>query len=325
MTVRAIRIHAHGGPEVMQWEEITVAAPGPGQVKIRQTAVGLNYIDTYHRSGAYPVTLPAILGMEAAGVIDAVGDGVSDFKPGDRVAYAGGPMGSYCQARLMPAAAVVAIPDGVSDQTAAAAMLQGMTARFLLRQTFHVKPGDTILVQAAAGGVGLILCQWGKALGATVIGTAGSPEKAAKAKAAGADHVILYNDEPWVERVRDITGGKGVDVVYDGVGQTTFFGGLDCLRPRGMMVLFGAASGPVPPIDLQLLAAKGSLYVTRPTLFTHIATRDALLENAGELFAMLEAGKVTITIDQTFPLERAADAHRALQSRQTTGATVLIP
>jgi NADPH2:quinone reductase len=321
----AIRIHAHGGPEVLQWEAITVGDPGTNEVRLRHTAVGLNYIDTYHRSGAYPVALPAILGMEAAGVVEAVGSNVSDFRVGDRVAYASGPMGAYCEARIIPADRLVALPSGVSDITAAAAMLQGMTARFLLRQTFPVKHGDTILVQAAAGGVGLILCQWAKALGATVIGTVSTPEKAALATTAGADHIVYYTQEPLVERVRSITGGRGVDVVYDGVGAATFLPGLDCLRPRGMMVLFGAASGPVAPFDLQLLAAKGSLFVTRPTLFTHIGSRAELLESAADLFAVIAAGTVKIAVNQTFPLAAAADAHRALQGRHTTGSTVLLP
>jgi NADPH2:quinone reductase len=263
--------------------------------------------------------------MEAAGVIDAVGSEVGEFRVGDRVAYASGPMGAYCQSRIMPADRLVALPDGVSETVAAAAMLQGMTARFLLRQTFPVKHGDTVLVQAAGGGVGLILCQWAKALGATVIGTVSTPEKAALAEAAGCAHTILYTSEPMTERVRALTDGRGVDVVYDGVGKTTFMAGLDCLRPRGMMVLFGGASGPVPPLDLQVLAAKGSLFVTRPTLFNHVGTRAELLENAGDLFAVIADGTVKITVNQTFPLAMAADAHRALEGRQTTGSTVLIP
>lgn len=324
--VHAIRIHEHGGPEVLRWEEVEVGEPGPGQVRLRQTAIGLNYIDTYHRSGAYKLpSLPAVIGMEGAGVVEAVGPGVSDLKVGDRVAYAANPMGSYAEARLMPADRLVPLPSWIDDQQAAGMMLQGMTAQFLLRSCYRVQPGETILVQAAAGGVGLLLCQWAKHLGATVIGTVSTDEKAELARAHGCDHAIVYTRENFVTRVKEITGGQGVPVVYDGVGKTTFMDGLDCLRPRGLMVLFGAASGPVPPLDLQVLAAKGSLYVTRPTLFVYTAKRDDLMMSAADLFEAVHAGGVSINVRQTFALKDAAEAHRALESRQTTGSTVLVP
>lgn len=319
----AIRIHAHGGPDVLTWEAVELAAPGPDEALVRHTAVGVNFIDTYHRSGAYPIPLPGGLGLEGAGVVLAVGANVKDIAVGQRVAYASGPIGAYAEQRLIPAACLAPLPDGVNDITAASSLLRGMTARYLLRQTFHVKHGDTILMHAAAGGVGLILCQWAKALGCTVIGTVGSQAKAELAAANGCDHVIVTGEESFVEAVKRLTGGRGVDVVYDGVGKDTFFDSLDCLRPRGMMALFGAASGPVPPIDLQILAKKGSLFVTRPTLFNHIATRAELLECAAEFFSVLESGAVKITVGQTFPLAQAAEAHRALESRATTGSTVL--
>lgn len=319
----AIRIHAHGGPEVMQWEAAPLPAPGPGEALVRHTAVGVNFIDTYHRSGAYPVPLPSGLGMEAAGVVEAVGPDVTDIAPGDRVVYANGPIGAYAEKRVMPAAGLVKLPDGVDDQTAASSFLRGMTARYLLRQTFPVKHGDAVLMHAAAGGVGLILCQWAKALGCTVIGTVSSRAKAELAAANGCDHVVVTGEQSFVDVCRAVTNGRGVDVVYDGVGKDTFFDSLDCLRPRGMMALFGASSGPVPPIDLQILAKKGSLFVTRPTLFSHVATRPELLENAVDFFAAVANGSVKISIGQIFHLSAAADAHRALESRATTGSTVL--
>ena len=323
--VHAIRIHEYGGPEVLRWEEVQVGEPGPGHVRIRQTAVGLNYIDTYHRSGIYKLPqLPAIIGTEGAGVVEAVGPDVTTLKVGDRVGYAG-PIGAYAESRLILADRLIPLPSWIGDEQAAAMLLQGMTAQFLLRSTYVVQPGDTILVQAAAGGVGLILCQWAKNLGATVIGTVSSDEKAELARAHGCDHPIVYTRENFVARVKDITDGQGVPVVYDGVGKTTFMDSLDCLRPRGFMVLFGAASGPVPPLDLQLLAAKGSLYVTRPTLFTYVAKREDLMTSAADLFEVVHAGGVKIEVRQTFPLRDAAEAHRALESRGTTGSTVLSP
>ncbi|OYD86117.1 quinone oxidoreductase family protein [Azospirillum brasilense] len=323
--VHAIRIHDYGGPEALRWDEIEVGDPGPGQVRLRQTAVGLNYIDTYHRSGAYKLPqLPAIIGTEGAGVVEAVGPDVTTLKAGDRVGYA--PLiGAYAETRLAPADRLIPLPSWIEDRQAAAMLLQGMTAQFLLRSTYAVQPGDTILVQAAAGGVGQILCQWAKHLGATVIGTVSSDEKAELARAAGCDHPIVYTRENFVNRVKDLTDGQGVPVVYDGVGKTTFMDSLDCLRPRGFMVLFGAASGPVPPLDLQVLAAKGSLYVTRPTLFSYVAKRDDLMASAADLFEVVHSGGVTINVGQTFALRDAAEAHRALESRATTGSTVLLP
>jgi len=323
--VHAVRIHEHGGPGVLRWEEVAVGAPGPGQVRLRQTAIGLNYIDTYHRSGLYKVAeLPAVIGVEGAGVVEAVGEGVTSVEPGERVAYAG-PLGAYAEARLIPADRLVTLPGWLDDIQAAALMLQGMTAEYLLRRTYRVEPGDTILVQAAAGGTGLLLCQWASRLGATVIGTVSTEEKAALARAHGAHHVILYSRENFVERVREITGGQGVAAVYDGVGQSTFLGGLDCLRPRGMMVSFGQASGAVPPLDTGLLAAKGSLYLTRPSLFTYIAKREELVESAATVFEAVRSGALKIEVNQTLPLKDAADAHRALEGRATTGSTVLLP
>ncbi len=322
--VHAVRIHEYGGPEVLRWEEVSVGDPGPGEVRLRHTAVGLNYIDTYHRSGAYKLPqLPCTIGVEAAGVVEAVGEGVS-LRPGDRVAYAG-PMGAYSEARIAPADRMIPLPSWIDDRQAAAMMLQGMTAQFLLRSAYVVKPGDTILVQAAAGGVGLLLCQWAKHLGATVIGTVSTEEKAELARAHGCDHPILYTKTDFVAEVKRLTDGAGVPVVYDGVGRTTFLPGLDCLKPRGLMVLFGAASGAPDPLDLQVLAAKGSLYVTRPTLFTYIAKRDDMMASAAELFEVVHAGGVTVTVGQTFALKDTEQAHRALQSRGTTGSTVLIP
>jgi NADPH2:quinone reductase len=321
----AIRIHEHGGPEVMKWEAVDVGAPGPGELRIKHTAVGLNYIDTYHRTGLYKIPLPSVIGREGAGVVEAVGANVSEFKPGDRVAYASSPIGSYAEVRLMPAERVVNVPEGVSDQQAASMMLKGMTAQYLIRRTYAVKPGDTILFHAAAGGVGLILCQWAKHLGATVIGTVGGAEKAALAKANGCDHVIDYKSEDFVARVAEITGGKKCAVVYDGVGKDTFMKSLDCVKPRGLVALFGNASGKVEPLDLGILAAKGSLYVSRPTLDTYIATRAELVDTANDLFGVVANGKVKIEINQTYPLSEAAQAHRDLEARKTTGSTVLLP
>jgi NADPH2:quinone reductase len=321
----AIRFHTPGGPEALTWETVEVPAPGPGEARVRHTAVGLNYIDTYHRSGAYKLPLPSGLGQEAAGVVEAVGPGVTDLKPGQRVAYGTGPIGAYSEVRTMPADRLVPLPDGISDRDAAAMMLKGLTVQYLFRQTKRLSGGDTIVFHAAAGGVGLIACQWARALGVTTIGTVSSDEKAAIAKSHGCTHTIVYTRENVVERVKALTGGKGVSVVYDGVGKDTWQASLDCLSPRGLWVLFGAASGPVPPLDQQSLAAKGSLFVTRPTLFSYAATRDSLLAMSKEMFDMMLAGKVKAEIHQTFPLAKAADAHRALQGRQTTGATLLIP
>jgi NADPH:quinone reductase len=321
----AIRIHAQGGSEVMKWEAVTVGEPGPNEVRIKHTAVGLNYIDTYHRSGMYPVALPTVLGREGAGVIEALGSAVTEFKVGDRVAYASSPIGSYSEARLMVAERLVKVPNNITDQQAACMMLKGMTAQYLLRRTFRVKAGDTILAHAAAGGVGLILCQWAKHLGATVIGTVGSAEKAVLAKAAGCDHVINYNTEDFVKRVAEITGGKKCPVVYDGVGKDTFAKSLDCLSPLGLMVSYGAASGKVEPFNTGDLAAKGSLYLTRPTLDTYIAKREDLVATANDLFAVVGTGTVKIDINQTYALKDAAQAHRDLEARKTTGSTVLLP
>jgi NADPH2:quinone reductase len=321
----AIRFHQTGGPEVLQWEEVSLTPPAAGEARVRHHAVGLNYIDTYHRSGLYPVPLPSGIGLEGAGVVEAVGEGVTEVAPGDRVAYAGGPLGAYAEARNMPAQRLVKLPESLSFEQGAAMMLQGLTAQYLLRRTYRVQPGDTILIHAAAGGVGLIVCQWAKALGATVIGTVGSDEKAAAARAHGCDHPIVYTRENFAERVRELTGGAGVAVVYDSIGKDTFMASLDCLRPLGMMVLFGAASGPVPPFDCQLLAQKGSLFLTRPTLFTYSARRDDLLEMAGELFAVVTSGQVRIEVNQRYALRDAAQAHRDLEGRRTTGSTVLLP
>ena len=321
----AIRIHANGGPEVMQWEEGAVGNPGPGEARVRHSAVGVNYIDTYHRSGLYKLALPSGLGTEAAGTVEAVGAGVDWVKAGDRVAYCGGPLGAYSESRVMPADRLVRLPEGVSDRVAATLMLKGLTVQYLFRQTHKLKAGDTILFHAAAGGVGLIACQWARALGVTMIGTVGSDDKAALAKANGCTHTIVYTRENFVERVKALTGGKGVPVVYDGIGKDTFPASLDCLSPRGMWVSFGNASGAVPPFDILLLSQKGSLYATRPTLFTHVAKRDDLTAMAAEMFDLVRAGKIVSEARQTFALKDAANAHRALESRVTTGATVLLP
>ena len=324
VTSHAIRIYQNGGPEVLQWEAVTVGDPGPGEVRVRNTAVGLNFIDTYHRSGLYPLPLPLTLGSEGAGVIEALGPKVKGFKVGDRVAYAQ-PIGAYAEVLNRPVARLVKIPAGVSDQTAAAMRLKGMTAWYLLRRTYKVQKGDTILVHAAAGGVGQILCQWGKHLGATVIGTVGSDAKAAIAKKAGCKHVIVAANEKISQRVRDITKGRGVPVVYDGIGKETFMESLDCLSPLGVMASFGNASGAVPPVNIGILAQKGSLFLTRPTLVNYTATREDLDRAAKDLFAVVKAGKVKISINQTYPLREAAQAHRDLEGRKTTGSTVLLP
>ncbi len=321
----AIRIQTPGGPDALKWEEVAVGAPGPGEARVRHTAVGVNYIDTYHRSGLYKLPLPSGIGSEAAGVVEAVGSGVDWVKPGDRVAYCGGAVGSYSEVRVMPAERLVKLPDGISDRVAATLMLKGFTVQYLFRQTHRLKEGETILFHAAAGGVGLIACQWARALGVTMIGTVGSDEKAALAKANGCAQTIVYTRENFVERVKALTGGKGVPVVYDGVGKDTFPASLDCLSPRGLFVSYGNASGPVPPLDIMLLTAKGSLYVTRPTLVTYTAKREDIAAMAKELFDLVLAGKIVSEPRQTFPLKDAAAAHRALESRATTGATVLIP
>jgi NADPH:quinone reductase len=321
----AIRIHQTGGPEVLQWESVAVGEPGSGEARVRHTAVGLNYIDTYHRSGLYKLPLPSGIGLEAAGVVEAVGPGVADIKTGDRVAYCGGPPGSYSEVRVMPADKLVKIPEGVSDRSAATLMLKGLTVQYLFRQTFPLKGGETILFHAAAGGVGLIACQWARALGVTMIGTVGSDEKAALAKANGCAHTIVYTRESFVERVKDLTGGKGVPVVYDSIGKDTFPASLDCLKPRGLFVSFGSSSGPIAAFDLGLLGQKGALFATRPSLVTYAGTRPQLLAMADEMFAMVKAGKLVSDARQTYALKDAAQAHRDLQSRKTTGATLLLP
>lgn len=323
--VKAIRINQVGGPEVMEYVDVEVGNPGPGEARVRQHACGLNYIDVYFRTGAYPQPLPAGLGMEGAGVVEAVGEGVNHVKPGDRVAYAGRPPGAYAEARVMSAAVLVKLPDAIDFDTGAAMMLQGLTVQYLFRRTFPLKGGETILFHAAAGGVGLIACQWARALGVTMIGTVGSDEKAALAKAHGCTHTINYNKENFVERVKELTGGKGVPVVYDSIGKDTFIGSLDCLAPLGMMVSFGSASGPVPPFGLNELASRGSLFVTRPTLFTYTAKREDLDAMAADLFHMVQSGKIRIDINQRYALKDVGQAHRDLEARKTTGSTILIP
>ncbi len=323
---KALRIHEPGGPEAFRWEDVSVPDPAPGEVHIRHRAVGLNYIDVYQRSGLYPLpSLPGIVGMEGAGEVLAVGADVDGLEPGDRVAYAGNPPGAYATERLIPAHRLVKVPTQISDQQAAAMMLQGMTVQYLLRRTCRVQANDTILLHAAAGGVGLIACQWAKALGATVIGTVGSEEKAALAKANGCDHAILYNQEDFAERVKELTDGQGVRVVYDAVGKETFLKSLDCLQPMGMLVYYGQSSGPAPAIDPGLLGKKGSLFLTRPSLMTYTAEREDLVASATELFEAVISGMVKIEINQTYPLHEAAQAHRDLEARRTTGSTVLIP
>ncbi len=322
---RAIRIHKTGGPEAMQLDDVQVGDPGPGEVRIRHTAIGVNFIDTYHRSGLYKLPLPATIGSEGAGVVEAIGPGVTDIKPGDRVAYGGGPIGSYSEVRLIAADRLVPLPPGIPERTAAAIMLKGLTVQYLFRQTHVLKSGDTILFHAAAGGVGTIACQWARALGVTMIGTVGSDEKAALAKAHGCTHTIVYTRENFVERLKALTGGKGVPVVYDGVGKDTFPASLDCLSPRGLFISYGNASGSVPPFDILLLSQKGSLYVTRPTLVTYTASRANLLAMARELFEMVQSGKIVVDTKTTYPLADAAQAHRDLESRKTTGSVLLIP
>jgi NADPH2:quinone reductase len=322
---KAIRFHKTGGPEVLVWEDVEVGDPGPGQLRIRQQAVGLNFVDVYQRSGLYQLPLPSGTGSEGAGVVEAVGAGVTEFKAGDRVAYASAPLGSYSEVRLYPADRAVKIPDGISFETAAAMMLKGMTAQYLIKRTFKVQPGMTVLWHAAAGGVGLIASQWLKSLGATVIGTVGSDAKAALAKAHGCEHTIVYTRENFVERVKEITGGKGVPVVYDSVGKLTFMGSLDCLQPFGMMVSFGNASGAVDPIAPTILAPKGSLYLTRPTLVHYTAKREDLVATANDLFDVVKSGKVKIEIAQRYALKDASQAHSDLEARKTTGSTILTP
>ena len=322
---KAIRFSKTGGPEVMEYVDVDVGEPGPGEARIRHAACGLNYIDVYFRNGAYPQPLPGGLGKEGAGIVEAVGPGVTEVKVGDRVAYAGGPNEAYSEVRLIPAAVLVKVPDAIALDTAAAMMLQGMTVQYLFRQTFPLQGGETILFHAAAGGVGLIACQWARALGVTMIGTVGSDEKAALAKAHGCTHTINYNTGNFVERVRELTDGKGVPVVYDSIGNDTWTGSLDCLAPRGMMVSFGSASGAVPPFGLNELASRGSLFVTRPSLFAYASNRASLEKMAAELFAMVESGKVRIEINQRYALADVARAHSDLEARKTTGSTVLIP
>ncbi|NPU12270.1 quinone oxidoreductase [Bradyrhizobium sp. 83012] len=320
----AIRFHKTGGPEVLSWEQVEVGKPGPGEARIRHTAVGLNFIDIYNRSGLYPVQLPSGLGSEGAGVIEEVGEGVTDLKVGDRVAYGSSPLGAYSEARLMPAALLLKLPDEIDDKTAAAMMLKGLTAQYLIRQTYRVKAGETILLHAAAGGVGLILSQWAKHLGVTVIGTVSSDDKAQLAREHGCAHTIVYSREDFVARVNEITDSKKVPVVYDSVGKDTFLKSLDCLAPLGYAVLFGQSSGAVDPLNLGLLAQKGSLFVTRPTLFTYAAKRESLVAMAKELFDVVKSGAVKIEVNQTYPLKEAARAHADLAARKTTGSTVLL-
>ena len=320
---KAIRIHEVGGPDALRYETVEVGSPGPGEALLRQTAAGLNYIDTYQRSGLYPLpSLPAVLGMEGAGVVEAVGEGVTEVEIGDRVAYSMA-IGAYAERRVVPSKVLVRLPDGIGDEQGAAMMLKGCTAQYLLRRTYRVESGDTILIHAAAGGVGLIVCQWAKHLGATVIGTVGGPDKAALAKAHGCDHAIDYKTEDWIKRVREITSGAGLPVVYDSVGNDTFMSSLDCLRPRGLMVSFGQSSGAIAPFDPGVLAQKGSLFLTRPSLAIYVATREELEATAADLFDVVLAGAVAIEVNQTYPLEEAASAHRDLEARKTTGSTVL--
>ncbi len=325
MMAKAIRMTRTGGPEVLEYVDVEVGEPGPGEARVRQHAIGLNYIDVYFRTGLYPMPLPSSLGQEGAGVVEAVGEGVTHVKPGDRVAYAGRPNGAYSEVRTMPADILVRLPDGIDFETGAAMMLQGLTVQYLFNGTYQVKPGQTILFHAAAGGVGLIACQWARALGVNLIGTVGSKEKGELAKAAGAAHVINYNEEDIVARVMEITQGQKVPVVYDSVGKDTFIRSLDCLQPRGLMVSFGNSSGAVPPFSMNELASRGSLYLTRPSLAAYVATRADLEARAADLFAMVESGKVKIDVRQRFPLADAAAAHVALEARRTTGSTILLP
>ena len=325
MKTNAMRVHKQGGPEEMKWETVDLPTIKEGEVLIKHTAIGLNYIDTYHRSGLYPMPVPLTLGLEGAGIVEEIGENVNGLKAGDRVAYASPPTGSYAEAKVMPADRLVKIPDNISDEVAAAIMLKGMTVEYLVRRTYNVKAEQTVLFHAAAGGVGLIACQWLKAIGATTIGTVGSEEKAALAKANGCDHTILYREENFVDRVNEITNGKGVPVVYDGIGKDTALQGLDCLSPFGLMVIFGNASGNAPPIDTGLLAAKGSLFLTRPTLMTYNAKREALVDSAQQVFNMVGSGKINISINARYDLKDAAQAHKDLESRKTTGSTLLMP
>ena len=321
---KAVRFHRTGGPEVLQVEDVPAGEPGPGQARIRHAAIGVNFVDTYQRSGLYPTPLPAVAGNEAAGVVEAVGPGVADINAGDRVAYTG-LVGAYCEKRIAPAARLVKLPDAVAEEQAASMLLKGLTVHYLIFTTYPVKKGETVLWHAAAGGVGLIACQWLKALGVTVIGTAGSEEKTALAKAHGAEHVINYSKENFVERVKALMGGKGVPVVYDGVGKTTWDGSLDCLQPRGLIASFGNASGAVPPVNIGILATKGSLYVTRPTLVTHIASRADLVERSNALFEVVKSGKVKVEPTKRYKLADAQAAHRDLEERKTTGSVILVP
>jgi NADPH2:quinone reductase len=322
---KAIRFHETGGPEVLRFEDVPVGEPGRGEARVRHTAIGVNFVDVYHRTGLYPLPLPSGLGVEGAGVVEAVGPDVEHVRAGDRVAYTGQPVGSYSEARLIPAERLVKVPAELPERIAAAIMTKGLTVRSLVRRTYPVKAGETVLVHAAAGGVGLIMTQWLKSLGATVIGTVGSDAKAGIARAHGCDHVIVYTREDFAVRVRELTGGAGVPVVYDSVGKATFEGSLDCLRPLGLMVSFGNASGPVPPFDIGVLSRKGSLFLTRPTVFNYIARREDLEAAAAELFEVVRSGKVKVEVSRTWPLAEAAEAHRALTSRATTGSLVLLP
>jgi len=321
---KAMRFHQPGGPEALRLDDVPVGRPAPGEVRLRQTAIGVNYVDVYHRSGLYPLPLPSGIGVEAAGVVEEAGAGVTHVRAGDRVAYVSGP-GSYATERVLPGDRLVKLPDGIDDRTAAGAMLKGLTVQALVRRTYPVKAGEAVLVHAAAGGVGTIMVQWLKAIGATVIATVGTDEKARLARAHGADHVIVYTREKVPERVKELTGGAGVPVVYDSVGKATFEGSLDSLRPMGLMVTFGNASGTVPPFDVGLLGRKGSLYLTRPTVFNYIAKREDLERGAAELFELIRSGKVKIEVTRTWPLAEAAEAHRALEARATTGSVVLLP
>jgi NADPH2:quinone reductase len=326
---KALRIHRTGGPEVFVWEDVEVGPPGPKEARLRHTAIGVNYVDTYHRGGVpHPLplpSLPAIIGLEGVGVVEDIGPEVSEVAPGERVAYALPPLGAYAQARNIPARRLIRVPEAIDDVRAAGMMLKGLTAQFLLRQTYRVQAGDTILVHAAAGGMGLILCQWAKHLGATVIGTVGSEAKAAQARAHGCDHAILYTREDFLPKVRELTGGKGVPVVYESVGKDTFARSIDCLRPRGLLASYGHSSGPPPPVDVIELGAKGALFVTRPTSMAYMHPRAAMLASAEELFEVVLSGKVKIEVNQTYPLKDGAEAHRAIGARRTTGATVLLP
>ncbi|MDR5819734.1 quinone oxidoreductase [Caballeronia sp. LZ043] len=322
---KAIRFDKAGGPEVMKWVDVEVGAPGKGEIRVRHHAVGLNFIDVYFRTGLYPMPLPGGLGMEGAGEITAVGEGVTQFKPGDRVAYASRPPGAYAEERVMAADYVVKLPDAIGYEDAASIMLQGLTAQYLLRRTYRVKPGDTVLIHAAAGGVGMIACQWAKALGATVIGTVGSDKKAELAKAHGCDHPIVYTRDNFTQRVREITNGAGVPVVYDSIGKDTYIASLDCLAPLGLFVSFGNSSGPLPPIDSSEFAGRGSLFFTRPTLFSYIAKRSDLDTMAAELFEVVASGKVKTNVRQRYALSEAGRAHEDLEARRTTGSTILLP